>query len=1264
MPPKGRTADDYDVKTDRDHIYDVPDMYIGSIDCRPKTEYIFDIETKKMIQAEITIPEGVSRITLEIISNAGDNSYFSRTEGVDPGMIHFSWNDEGYLTIKNGGLPIPIEPFKTTTPENLILVPETVFSVTKTSTNYDEAKDRIGCGRNGFGSKLTNIFSKHFIVEVGDSKRLDSKGKEISGQEYIGEWKENMSVLETSIAKPGFLLDEDGSNGPTWVRDKKDAYTGEPYVQVSWLLDFDRFKMGRKNYSKEEIGLFCRYVIEFSMTCGVPVTLNGEVHDYRDIRNFAKLFYEEDKISTSISQFCSSATNPFPKKYKSLKTDVLKEEFIATSGFIPESQILLLDTPDQGRIFSYANGLMTVDGGVHVEKLMKELFTPVAKFVNDKNKGGGTKLAIKDVKPHVSIFLICRLVNTKYNSQSKTRLENPTPNITFDDAHVKTLLSDKWDLMERLENELGAKNTKGMSKTDGKKTAHVDIENLADANKAGKGESLQCSLYVVEGKSAASYPKKRIGMLPGGKDYNGFFPLRGKPMNVTTHSPDQIAACKEFENVKKALGLKQNMDYSMDSNFKTLRYGKLIIATDADSDGMHITGLLINLFYKFWPSLFVRGFICQLITPVVRVFPKGKKDPIRFYDENSFFKWFAVHRDGFKGDITYYKGLGSSEDQDIKDDLTTAPVAIFDNDDDGKHLIQLAFDKTKADERKVWIQEWRDIRDKIAPLDLPIGKIEFSRKTSNMMGTSFPPYMIDNLFRSIPSISDGLKKSQRQVLYYALNHYKYGSNYVEGSKKGEKLISFGSGVIGYSKYHHGDKSLYDTIVKMTRDYCGSNNLPIFRPFGQFGTRDDSGKDAAQPRYNAVSFPWWYQYVFDKDMVDLVARREVDGEEAEPIWIPCDIPLGLINGSQGVATGWSTYIPSHHPIAVVDWILSRLNGARRIDPLVPFFNKFGGSIDIKMKSANAGPGAKAKAAKESTDSIVSTPSSSSSKGSVGTTSSEDDSDEFIPEFISGRGFVSTGKFIVEKEYGTKCDVHITEIPVSTSISDYLKFVKKLRVEGHIKDYRDTSDVDYVKIELYGLEEKHANIKYLKLEGGHPLSNMVMLDDDGIPKKYDSIETILSRYIINMVEMYRKYKKSIIEKKNAKISDLEMELAIIIAYLDGKLKVHKRTDEEVNANLKKLSLDQHVFDRISLRNITQSRVDILMKKVEELKDDLKIFKAKTEETLWAERLHEFKKQFIRRKVFAKEYDDSVEIDSTQNFLIDGELSLKKAHIEFVL
>lgn len=1260
MPPKGRTASDVDVMTDREHIYKVPDMYVGSVDKRVQKDYVFDINEKKMIMVDLDLPEAVKRVTLEIISNAGDNSYFSRIQGVDPGTIDFIWDNNGYLSVRNGGLPIPVEPYikppeidkKTGEPiddpyPELTLIPETIFSVPRSSTNYAEDKDRVGCGRNGYGSKLTNIFSKNFIVSVGDSGRVDDKGKKISGQEYKGEWEDNMSKLVYSKATPGYIRDP--KNSKNWIRVKENEYTGKPYCEVAWKLDFDRFKM-KQGYSPEEIAYFCRNMTEFSLTCSVPVKLNNVLFDYRAIRDFVELFYSKELVDKGISHFCFSRENPPPKEWKKLKTDIEKENFIKDSGFIPESQIFILDTPDEGKVFSYVNGLITVEGGVHVDKLQKELFEPIVKFMKDKHKEI-KRFTVKDVVPHVTVFLVCRVLNTKYNSQSKTKLESPIPRITFEDSQIKTMLSDKWSLVERLSNSIDAKNLKGLAKSDGKKVVHIsDIDKLSDANFAGRAESLKCSLYIVEGKSAMAYPTKRIQYLYDekgkGRDYNGIYPVQGKIMNVSTKNIEQISNYKEFEYIKKALGLKNGVNYSIESNFKQLRYGRVVLAMDADTDGMHIIALFINLFRTYWPELFDRGFITHLVTPTMRVYPAGsKKNPILFYDEHTFNTWHSKNKD-FKGEIVYYKGLGKTVDADIKSDVKIAPTTIFVHDDKGKFLVDLAFNKEKSNGRKEWIQDWRETRDTIVPIKFDTGELLIKRTTGNMLGISFPPYMIDNLFRSIPSVYDGLKKSQRQVLSYALKRWNYGSSYNENTKNAPTVISFSGEVISYAKYHHGDKALHDTVIKMTRDYTGSNNLPIFKAFGQFGTREKLGKDAGAPRYVSIHFPWWFQYVFNKEMIELIPKRDVEGEEAEQLWIPCDIPLGIINGNQGVATGWSTYIPSHHPIAVVDWILSKLEGKKKIDPLFPFFKGFKGQCSYKIKKGNSA---------DESESTVSE--------SVNQDDSDNDDEEALPAFTKGRGFITTGSFdIVEENKDGTVDVIINEIPISTSFEKYEKFMNELYKNGKVKD-KASNCTDEVSFKLTGLDKKVATLSNLKLYSEHPLTNMVMIDNDGIPTNYGSVEAILNKYIENMLPIYKDYRISHIKSTKEKITELDMEMAIIQAYLSGKLKVHKRSDEQIDEDLEKLSLSKEIFNKINLRGLSQTKVDILQKKIDELKDHLRIFESKTYKQHWAERLNKFKEEFERRKIYPKTFYGSYSIDDVQFMMIDGERSFKKADISYL-
>ena len=206
--------------------------------------------------------------------------------------------------------------------------------------------------------------------------------------------------------------------------------------------------------------------------------------------------------------------------------------------------------------------------------------------------------------------------------------------------------------------------------------------------------------------------------------------------------------------------------------------------------------------------MFDRNFIRFLETPVVRVF-KSKKETLRFYDEISFMNWFRQNPKTPKKSIKYYKGLGSSSKEDVKDDKSTATNIILDLDEKGSDLIRLAFDKTRSNDQKTWIQQWRTI------VRVPPKNIIEHMPVSHIMGVSFPPYIIDNLFRSIPSVYvyDGLKKSQRQILYTGLLTYNYGKSYDEDEKDGDKIIAFSSSVVKVAKYHHGDASLHDNCTE-------------------------------------------------------------------------------------------------------------------------------------------------------------------------------------------------------------------------------------------------------------------------------------------------------------------------------------------------------------------------------------------------------------------------------------------------------------------
>ena len=763
-------ADDYKGLSDKKHIFQITDTYIGSDEQTEREEWVFRFAKNQLEKRKITVSQAVERLFLEILSNAGDNAFSSRNSGVDPGEINITMT-ENRITIRNGGLPIPVEINK----EMNLYAPEMIFGVLRTSANYDPNVIRMGCGRNGFGAKLVNIFSNEFNIDVGDNIRK---------KRYRQTWRDHMEVREDPIIE---------------------SYKGPSYVEVSYLMDFKRFGYTENKYPAEVFALFGRLALEMSMNCKVPLVINDAKYDVVDIQNFCKYIFPEEALSTSIVHI--------------EKDDPMYIE------------ICLLDTPDAGETLSYVNGMITRDGGVHVEAVIKSISNVLleklnnSKAVKNINKDDTKKkniLTLADIRPHISLVMNCRIPNPKFTSQTKTQLSGPQLKFEFPEKLFNHIY--KWSLITRLYATLEAKQMKNLQKTDGKKRRHILLEKGEDANEAGGAQSKKCTLFIVEGKSAMGYAVKAISSIPNGRNFYGILPIRGKLLNVMNANAQQIAENEELIEIKKMLGLKEGMDYSTQDSFATLRYGYVVILTDADDDGKHIMGLILNFFYCRFQSLLARGYIHYLRTPILRVY--SGKQVLKFYSAGEYETWKTKTPNAHNWKHRYYKGLGTSKDTDILDDFKSPKMVMCLYDDRSPDSFKLAFDSKYSNQRKSWIATWKKAFDIEDVKECPISKF---------IHEEFIQYSVSNLHRSIPRMMDGLKVSQRKVLWTAFNHWKGPvlGQLMKGPKE-IKVERFASITAEATNYHHGGNCLSETIIAMAQNFVGANNMPYFTQDGQFG----------------------------------------------------------------------------------------------------------------------------------------------------------------------------------------------------------------------------------------------------------------------------------------------------------------------------------------------------------------------------------------------------------------------------------------------
>ena len=575
---------------------------------------------------------------------------------------------------------------------------------------------------------------------------------------------------------------------------------------------------------------------------------------------------------------------------------------------------------------SFVNGISTSDGGSHVDHVINPIIKKLTELIQEKHKN----LTIKPqyIKDHLFVFVNCFIDNATYSSQTKekhiTKVTDFGTKFTYTDDFISQIL--KLGIIDSILAIAEAKEKKSLQKTDGKKIGRIIIPKLDDANKAGTKDSKNCTIIFTEGDSAKATAISGLSIV--GRDHYGVFPLRGKLLNTKTATYAQLANNEEINNIKKIIGLQTGKKYKSVSE---LRYGKILIMTDADTDGFHIKSLIVNFIGDGWPELLKTDFVSSLITPIVKVTHKNLVVP--FYNISDYNIW-KEKNDTSKFKIKYYKGLGTSTTLEAKEYFKEMKTLDYKNcsEEDDKYL-NLAFSKTESDARKKWILD--NIKTP-ETLDYTIRKVDIK----TLINKELVLFSIADNVRSIPNFIDGMKPSQRKVIFAC----------VKKSLHSEIKVSQLSGYVSeVSSYHHGEASLQDTIINLAQNFVGSNNVNLLEPIGQFGSRLFGGKDSASPRYIFTHLSKNFKELFHPEDFNILDYLDDDGFSIEPRYYIPNLPIILINGSKGIGTGFSTDIPCFNPKDIKDRLLKLTeNEDCEIEELTPWYKGFTGKI-IKIET---------------------------------------------------------------------------------------------------------------------------------------------------------------------------------------------------------------------------------------------------------------------------------------------------------------------------
>ena len=1055
------------------------------------------------------------------------------------------------ISVKNGGKGIPIEIHK----EYNIYVPQLIFGNLLTSSNYNDDIKKTTGGRNGYGAKLTNIFSKKFIVETADKK---------NGKIYKQIFSNNMlKVTEPEIKK----------------------YNKEDFTCITFQPDLQKFKMDKLD--NDIISLFIKRV--YDMSGVTPKSVN--------------VYYNEEKIN--IRNF---------QDYISMYTNAIKDEDEEDAIIYYEQpnerwEIGMSLSESQFQQVSFVNSISTSKGGTHVNYVTDKIVQKILEVIQKKNKTLNIKP--QHVKQHIWIFVNCLIENPAFDSQTKETLTTKKDEFgsSFDlsDKYVKQILNS--GIIERClryaktrEEERCLKKLNGKNK---KSVRLLGIEKLDDANLAGTRNSDKCTLILTEGDSAKSLAMAGIEVV--GRDTFGCFPLRGKMLNVREAPPNKIAKNQEVQYLMKILGIRIGENYT---DVKNLRYGSIMIMTDQDVDGSHIKGLIINFIHTFWPSLIkINGFLKQFITPIIKA-SKGN-EIYSFYTLPEYKQWVEKRNKNIKGfKIKYYKGLGTStskEAQEYFSNIDKHRIYFDYTNDIDDESIDMAFNKKKTEERKNWLMKFDP---NSPPLDLDIDKISYQEFINREL-VLFSLY--DNQ-RSIPSLCDGLKPSERKILYGCFKRN------LKDEVKVAQLIGY---ISEHSAYHHGEQSLASTIVGMSQNYVGTNNINLLMPIGQFGTRNLGGKDCASARYIYTSLNKVTRHIFNSNDFPLMNYIVEEGQKIEPNYYLPIIPMILVNGTEGIGTGWSTNVPCFNPREIIQNLKNKLNGGN-FTKMHPWYKGFTGDIIEDSKKGNG-------------------------------------------------SYIVNGKYYWDEKDPNV--LHIIEIPLKKWTRDYKNFLqgfmgieviedkdndKKGKKGKGKKNKNNDGNEEKSKekkkkpIILEDIKQNHSNnkvhfeikflpeftekfkendallIKTFGLQSTLSLTNMVLFDQNGKIKRYTSIEEILNIFYDLRLELYDK-------RKVYMLSILKKDLGI----LSNKVRFIKAviSEELILKNKKRAILVNELLDS---GYDTMSKLEKLRKKSKEEEEaEIEIVnqnlqnenEENEEENL---KINDNKKSEIKQKVPAKEYD----------------------------
>lgn len=1185
-----QSAEHFGHREEHERVFIRSHIYGGSSERLPTNMTVFDMESGKVVQKSITTPSCLRQCYKEILDNAKDNSYKSRNQGVDPGSITITMEEE-VISIENGGLPIPVLPHPDMTPGGKFYdgtigtVVDLTFGNIGAGSNLSDNYARQTGGQNGIGAKLVNVLSREFEVVVGDN---------IRGVIQRAKWIRNMCTKVYSICEPAYVY-QNGQfalDGP--------PYTGPNFVRITWKQDFRKF--GAPMYTREEFELYMKYAIDASFTCKVPVFFNGTELKYQDINRYAGLIAPESIKNKVVLYSWDQEPQVDKKEFPKL---------IASGQLRPVVEMCILDTPDKGFHISFTNGIHNTTGGVHTNECYKTTLALIKTIMLEDKTYGMTKedldkLDIRTMKKHSMLIINYNCLNPQFTSQAKDQLSAPTPKISLSSDSLKSLKT--WKIMDKIYEAVSNKKRPPPRK------GRIVDDNFKDANFVGR-KGHKPILIFCEGKSAGAYVDVFILNQEGGYDLFAKFPSRGKIKNVSDLSIREMdvpvnGGPNELTKLMEAVGLQDNVDYRTKQGQDSLRYKYIWVMVDADSDGSHILCLLINFLFRRFPTFLQAGLLFWVITPVIRIVDNHERTIERFYNVSDYEAWRQVNPDT-RHSVDYFKGLASASPAQAKEDSKFSPIPVIAFDDEAETYLQIAFNQKMgdSDRRKQWILFYRDW------INNPIVQGN-SVRAVDIINTKLVEYSLETLPRALVSYKDSHKLSQRQLVDYILNAYNFGKS--EGKKM--KTVQMANAAAEKCHYQHGD--LTKTLLKLALDYAGESPLPILANTGMFGSRPNLGKDCGAGRYISSKPDFWIKFLIRKEIYNLIPKAELEGHKVQAKYIPWELPLAIINGTKGISTGWSATIPSHHPLDVKNWCYRYLSGMP-VFPMMPWFKYFTGNVVLEQKTKKH---RKSKAELENGDDSLPDTYEGLTCRTEGIYQIQNVRSK---EITVEKEDPTTGKKVKAKEIIEICDILINEVPINIESNKLMVSLGKCSEEAPENKSRNTMTPTLLIKGYRGIPEA----KDIGMISRMGMNNITAVDDEGIPITFPNIYGFMASFCDNISNLFMELKNKRIKELHEELDKMSKKLFLVTKSIDGEFVFFNQEDNVINGQLDAYQITYELFDSIKPRQFTQKGKKELENKIEEKSKELQQVIDRDHLQDWRDDMDKFESEIRKHPEFNK-------------------------------